>query len=153
MKKNIYLLILSLALFMPLFSCKTVPVKLEPNMEEEIFFKNAQEAMDQNNYTLALYYYDVYLVRYPENHQKTIGAEYERAFIYYKMKDYDYSKKLFNQILDEYDNSPFAVMFPERFKILSQKVLEKIDDIQNPQKNKDKKNNGNEVPSQDDQQS
>lgn len=136
MTKKIYLLILPMALILSLFSCASVPTELDSNMQEEMFFKNAQEAMDQNQYNLALYYYEVYLVRYPENHQKTIGAEYERAFIYYKMKDYDYSKLLFNRILDEYDNSPFAVMFPERFKILSQKILDIIDEIQNPKKDK-----------------
>ncbi|MBB6481111.1 tetratricopeptide repeat protein [Spirochaeta isovalerica] len=134
MKRNLILFAILAAAASLFISCASVPAEIDPDMNEEMFFKNAQEAMDQNYYNLALYYYEVYLVRYPENHHKTIGAEYERALIYYKMKEYDYSKALFELILDKYENSPFAVMYPERYKILSRKILDKIDEIQNPPK-------------------
>ncbi|MBN2658220.1 MAG: hypothetical protein JXR86_14265 [Spirochaetales bacterium] len=132
MKRNLILIVISAFAASVFFSCASVPAEIDRQMTEEMFFKNAQEAMDQNHYNVALYYYEVYLVRYPENHHKTIGAEYERALIYYKMKDYDYSKVLFQQVLDKYESSPFAVMYPERYKVLSRKILDKIDEIQNP---------------------
>jgi len=137
MKRNLTLLAI-LAVTASLFlSCASVPTEIDQDMKEEMFFKNAQEAMDMNRYNVALYYYEVYLVRYPENHHKTIGAEYERALIYFKMKEYDYSKALFLQVLDKYETSPFAIMYPERYEILSRKILGKIEEIQNPPK-KDK---------------
>ncbi len=106
-----------------LVSCVSAPDKIDSNLPEELFFKTAQDAMDLNQYRVALYYYEVYLVRYPENHRKTIAAEYERAFIYYKTKDYEYSKSLFTQILDKYENGSFAIMYHDRYRILSEKIL------------------------------
>ena len=132
------LMFLSLMLLF-LSSCSTVPAEIDDSMTEELFFKNAQNAMDSNQYNVALYYYEVYLVRYPENHDKTIAAEYERALIYYKTKDYKYSRTLFMQVLDKYENSPFAVLYPERYKILSEKILLQIDEKLNPSP-KDEKN-------------
>ena len=129
--KRIMVLVPSVLLFV---SCATVPAEIDNNLKEEHFFKNAQDAMDANKYNMALYYYEVYLVRYPENHNKTIAAEYERALIYYKTKDFEYSKALFGQILDKYENSPFAVMYPERYKVLSEKLLVLIDEELNPKK-------------------
>ncbi len=119
-------------MLLSLASCSTVPAEMDSVMKEEVFFKNAQGAMDENQYNVALYYYEVYLVRYPENHNKTIAAEYERALIYYKTKDYEYSQSLFTQILDKYESSPFAMMYPERYKILSEKILAQIDETLNP---------------------
>ena len=127
-------LVLLPVLVLLLNSCASVPAEIDASYHEEVFFKNAQEAMDANQYNVALYYYEVYLVRYPENHDKTIAAEYEKALIYYKTKDYDYSKALFEQVLDRYENSPFAIMFPERYKILSEKILLQIDEKLNPKK-------------------
>jgi len=134
MKKIRYNLVLLPLMLLFLASCSTVPAEMDSDMKEELFFKNAQDAMDENQYKVALYYYEVYLVRYPEIHNKTIAAEYERALIYYKSKDYEYSKALFNQVLNKYENSPFAVMYPERYKILSEKILVQIDEKLNPGK-------------------
>ena len=115
-------------------SCSTVPSQIDNSLTEELFFKNAQAAMELNQYNVALYYYEVYLVRYPENHNKTIAAEYEKALIYYKTRDYKYSKDLFLQILDKYENSPFALLYQERYKILSEKILLQIEEKLNPKK-------------------
>lgn len=134
MKKLIRSMVLLPVMLLSLASCSTVPAEMDSVMKEEVFFKNAQSAMDENQHSVALYYYEVYLVRYPENHNKTIAAEYERALIYYKTKDYEYSQSLFKQILDKYESSPFAMMYPERYKILSEKILVLIDETLNPQK-------------------
>ncbi|MDA3810361.1 MAG: hypothetical protein PF518_08535 [Spirochaetaceae bacterium] len=139
MKKINYSLVLLPLLLLFLFSCSSVPTEIDNSIKEELFFKNAQEAMDNNQYNVALYYYEVYLVRYPENHAKVIAAEYERALIYYKTKDYEYSDSLFKQVLKQYESSPFAMTFPERYKILSEKILLQIDQKLNPpKKNKEK---------------
>ena len=134
MRKMKYSVALIPMLLLFLVSCSSVPTEVDSDLKEEIFFKNAQDAMDLNQYNVALYYYEVYLVRYPENHEKTIAAEYERALIYYKTKDYEYSKALFEQVLDKYENSPFAMMYQKRYKILSEKILLKIDEKLNPEK-------------------
>ena len=109
-------------------SCASVPSQIDSNLTEKLFFKQAQLAMELDQYNLALYYYEVYLVRYPENHSKVIAAEYEKAMIYYKQKNLKYSKVLFLQILDKYTDGPFAILYPERYKILSEKLLTIIDE-------------------------
>lgn len=146
MKKMKCSLILLPVMLLSLASCSTVPAVMDSEMKEEVFFKNAQAAMDENQYNVALYYYEVYLVRYPENHNKTIAAEYERAMIYYKTKDYEYSRSLFNQILDKYETSPFAIMYPERYKILSEKILGIIDERLNPKVKSEEKEESADVP-------
>ncbi len=140
MKKIKENMILLPILLLILGSCSSAPDQIDSDLPEEVFFKTAQDAMDEDKYNVALYYYEVYLVRYPELHDRTIAAEYERAFIYYKMKDLSYSKNLFLQILDKYESSPFSAQYPERYRILSEKVLEKIDILLTNDKEKESEN-------------
>ncbi|MDA3850296.1 MAG: hypothetical protein PF447_03410 [Spirochaetaceae bacterium] len=65
-------------------------------------------------------------MRYPENRQKAIAAEYERAFIYYKWEDYNKAEELFNIILNRYEEDPYAYLYPSADKILTEDVLETI---------------------------
>jgi len=118
-------IILLLSLFIS--SCATGMKVVEEDWNEEMFFKSAQEAFDEDDLDRALFYYEVFLVRYPSNRQKSVAAEYEIAYIYYKWEEYGKSKDLFQQILDKYENDPFAYMYPRAYKVLSEKVMEKID--------------------------
>ncbi len=108
-------------------SCSTAPEAISPDWTESMFFKNAQVAMDDNRYKTALYYYEVFLIRYPENHQKVIAAEYERAFIHYKMRNYEMAKIGFQEIIRKYDESPYAMLYHPRFRFLAEKSLENME--------------------------
>ncbi len=112
--------------FVLLTSCATIPEGVSPQWTEEMFFKNAQEAMDESRYALAAYYYDVYLVRFPENQQRKIAAEYEKAFIHYKTGNYKKAEDGYKTIISRYDESPYAMLFPPRFKQLCEIGLENI---------------------------
>lgn len=101
-----------------LVSCAGTSERVNPQWTQEMFFKNAQEAMDENRYKTALYYYEVFLVRYPENHQRVIAAEYERAFINYKMGNYKEATQGYEAIILKYDESPYAMLFHPRFRHL-----------------------------------
>jgi len=121
-------------LIVTLSSCASAPARVNPQWTPEIFFKNAQEAMDEYNYKAALLYYEVFLVRFPENMPRGIAAEYERAFINYKMENYTEASDQYNEILRKFNESPYAMLYPPRFKQLSEiglKNIEKKDFIGN----------------------
>lgn len=111
-------------------SCASVPDKVNPLWSEEMFFKNAQDAVDEDRVKTALFYYEVYLVRYPENPSRGIAAEYSRSFLFYKMGKYEEAEAGFNAIIAKYDDSPYAMLYHPRFKILAEKGLDSIEKTQ-----------------------
>jgi len=92
-----------------------------------MFFKNAQQAMDEYRYKTALHYYEVFLVRFHEDQPRGIAAEYERAFINYKIENYEESTAQYNEILRKFNDSPYAMLFPPRFEHLSEIGLKNIE--------------------------
>ncbi|MCK5251128.1 MAG: hypothetical protein KAJ98_14245 [Spirochaetaceae bacterium] len=121
----VYTLILILMVL--LVSCASTSSRINVQWTEEMFFKNAQEAMDEYQYKTALYYYEVFLVRYPENHQRVIAAEYERAFINFKMGNYKEASLGYEAIILKYDESPYAMLYHPRFRQLSEIGLMNIE--------------------------
>ena len=116
-----------LILIVILASCSTSRERINPEWTESMFFKNAQQAMDESRYDTALYYYEVFLIRYPENHQKVIAAEYERAYIQYKKRQFDEAEAGFGEIIRKYDESPYAMLYHPRFRYLSEIGLENLE--------------------------
>ena len=118
---------LILVLMVLLFSCASTSSRINVQWTEEMFFKNAQMEMDEYRYKTALYYYEVFLVRYPENHQRVIAAEYERAFINFKMENYKEASQGYEAIILKYDESPYAMLYHPRFRQLSEIGLKNIE--------------------------
>jgi len=110
-----------------LISCASRARQVDSQWTEEMLFKQAQLAVDEYRYTKALYYYEVFLVRYPENYQLVIVAEYQRAFINYKMGNYVIARDFYNRIIRKYDESPYAVLYHPKFKRLSEIGLKNIE--------------------------
>ncbi len=121
-------------------SCRSQvdPYALELAPKE--YFQRGIEASDQNNYKLALKYYDAYLQRYPWQPEDTenlellngnLWAKYEIAFAYYKMRKDRGAVELFEDLLDLYKSlqeredidSNAITQGPQ---ILTELVLEKI---------------------------
>ena len=115
-----YLPLLTLLL---LFSCQTTPRSVDTAWTEDQFFKSAQDSIDEGNLEEALFYYEVFLVRYPEDHAKGIAAEYERALIHKKQGEDETAIREFEEILRKYETSTFVILYPPRYKILAEKVL------------------------------
>lgn len=115
--------ILLITLLGALSSCRSVPQAVDQDWTVEQFFKSAQDAVDEGNLEAALFYYEVFLVRYPENHSKGIAAEYERALLHKKLGEKDLAAKELREILNKYENSTFVILYPSRYKILTEKVL------------------------------
>ncbi len=116
--------ITALLLFLLLFSCSTVPQGVDQSWSEAMFFKQAQEAVDDDHLEEALFYYEVFLVRFPESHGRVIAAEYERAILHKKLGAEDLAIQELKLILDKFENSPYVSTFQPRYKLLAQKVLD-----------------------------
>ena len=126
MMKLATLLTIFIAVFF-VFSCASGPVNIPHDLSPAEIIQRAQEASDRNRYNVAKQYYEALLERYPTNIDLVCTAEYEIAFIYYKQKKYAQAKDNFHALLDRY-NAPGAEFLPPQFKLLSLKVLERIDE-------------------------
>ncbi len=108
--------------------CSSVPDTIPENLEPKELFQRAQEAVvERNDYETALRYYQAFLQRFPDDVQRVVEAEYEIAFLHYKMGEYDEAKRMFNELIARYEGDQ-AKILPQWPLILSRKVLEKIEE-------------------------
>ena len=114
-----------------LSACATGQLNIPLNLSPSELIQRAQEASDKNRYNQALQYYQALLERNPSNIDLVCTAEYEIAFIHYKQKKYGQAKSGFNSLLERY-NAPDGEYLPPQFKLLSLKVLERIDEKEKP---------------------
>ncbi|MCL2070477.1 MAG: hypothetical protein FWH19_05780 [Treponema sp.] len=110
-------------------SCVTGPVVVPENLTPMELIQRGQEASHRNRFAHALQYYEALLLRFPNDRDSVCAAEYEIAFIHYKQKRYDLARTEFNNLLARY-NSPDAALLPPQFRILSNVVLARIDEIE-----------------------
>ena len=118
-------------------SCASKPMVIPENLTVMELTQRAQEASDRNKYKVSLQYYETIIERFPYDIDNVVAAEYEIAFIHYKQKKYDIAKVEFNELLERY-NTPDEELLPPQFKILSQKILSRITEIENRRKKADK---------------
>ena len=111
------------AVILLLFSCHSVPQGVDQSWSEEMFFKQAQEAVDNDHLEEALFYYEVFLVRFPESHARVVAAEYERAILHKKLGAKDLAIQELTLLLEKYETSSYVSLFQPRYKILAEKVL------------------------------
>lgn len=112
-----------------ILSCAGGPEEIPEDMDPEELFQRGQEAVvDYEDYKTALHYYETFLERYPEDLQNRVIAQYEIAFIYYKMEKYDAAEERFNELLGEYQGEAVRVL-PQWPKVLSEKLLARIAEI------------------------
>ena len=106
-------------------ACATGPINIPQELSPSELIQRAQEASDKNRYKDALQYYQALFERNPSNIDLICTAEYEIAFIHYKQKKYVQARTELNALLERY-NTPDESFFPPQFKLLAQKVLERI---------------------------
>ena len=111
-------------------SCASRPVVIPDDLTVMELIQRAQEASDRNKYNVSLQYYETIIDRFPLDIDSICAAEYEIAFIHYKQKKYDEAKVEFTELLDRY-NTPDEELLPPQFKILSQKIMGNITEIEN----------------------
>jgi len=105
------------------------PVVIPDDLTAMELIQRGQAASDKNRYRISLQYYQAVIERFPFDIDNICAAEYEIAFIHYKQKKYDIAKIEFNDLLERY-NTPDEELLPPQFKILSQKILGRIAEIE-----------------------
>jgi len=116
-----------------LVSCESVPTEIPDDLTAPELIQRAQEASDGNRFNTALVYYQTIINRFPSDTDSVCAAEYEIAFIHYKQKKYDIAKIEFTDLLQRY-NTPDEALLPPQYKILAQKIMAKITEIENRNK-------------------
>ena len=125
MNRIFTLLTVSILLFFS--ACATANLNIPENLSPAELIQRAQEASDRNRYNQALQYYQALHDRNSDNMDLICEAEYEIAFIHYKQKNYSIAREEFNALLERY-NGLDAEDLPIHFKLLSNKVLEKLEE-------------------------
>jgi outer membrane protein assembly factor BamD (BamD/ComL family) len=103
------------------------PSEIPEDLSTQEYFQLAQEAVDQRHFETALVYYRTFLERHPDDVENRIAAQYEIAFLHYKMEDYDTAEELFEELLARYEGEE-ADQLPAWPRILAEKLLEKIEE-------------------------
>ena len=111
-------------------SCAGKPAVIPEDLTVMELIQRAQEASDRSKYKVSLNYYETIIQRFPFDIDSICAAEYEIAFIHYKQKKYDIAKNEFTLLLARYNN-PDAELLPPQFKILSQKIIDRITELEN----------------------
>ena len=132
-----YCLIIPLTILF-LASCQSTPQSVDQSWTEDIFFRSAQDAVDTGNLETALCYYEVFLIRFPEDHAKGIAAEYERALLHSKLGEEELAVAELKEILNKYENSTYVILYPPRYKILAEKVLASLEGTPLPEADPEK---------------
>ena len=118
----------ALAATVGLFGCRSTPTDIPTDLDPEEYFQRAQEAVvERSDYKTALFYYETFLDRFSDDIQLVVQAEYEIAFIHYKLGDYDLARGEFNALLERY-KADDAQLLPRWPLVLTQKILGKMDE-------------------------
>ena len=128
MKHGIAILF-TLFIIVSISSCISVPAPedIPADLSAMEYFQHAQEAVAQrNDYDTAMVYYQTFKERFPDDLQGNVEADYEIAFLHYKMGEYSEAKAMFKEIIARYETDE-ASRLKEWPLILSRKVLAKIE--------------------------
>ena len=99
MKQLTQISIIITAILLVLVSCQSGPPEIEEGLKPAELFKRAQEAViNDKNYKEAMAYYKAALERYPNDVQNRVIAEYEIAFLHYKMGEVKTAEQLFRSL-------------------------------------------------------
>jgi tetratricopeptide (TPR) repeat protein len=118
-------IIIFVLLIISLLSCKSKLDEFDANLDEKILSQRGIEAVDEDDYDLALMYFQAILDNPPHDKDANLWAKYEIANIYYKMEEYFKSLDLLDELIMEYDN-PDSDTYPAAPLILANIIKEKI---------------------------
>jgi tetratricopeptide (TPR) repeat protein len=105
-------------------ACATRLPVIEESLTPAQFFQRAQEASDVAHYQVAMYYYETFLERFPNETDRDLWAKYEVAFLYHKMGKNAVAIEHFDALLQEYASGPADL--PQGPKILAEKVRARL---------------------------
>ena len=121
LRRSLILSLISLAL---LSSCQTAAPEIPENLSQAEFFQLAQEAAAEERWAIALYYYESYLERFPDDVNGIVAAEYEIAFLNYRMGNNDRAVELFQALIERYETSEESLV--EWPRVLAERLILEI---------------------------
>jgi outer membrane protein assembly factor BamD (BamD/ComL family) len=119
------LTLLALLTLGALASCQTTYPDIPDGFSAAEYFQQGQEAAAAERWRLALYYYESFVEQFPGDTQNVVAAEYEIAFLNYKMGNTDEAIQLFEALIDRYETEEGANL-PEWPEVLSQRLLSEL---------------------------
>ena len=119
------LITLCIALILLLGGCQSSIDPYEEGLTPAKLFQKAYEASDNENYSDALLLYKAFKERFPDDVPGNLWAEYEIAFIHYKLGKNKKAITLFNELISKYKDDS-AGNYPQAPRILAEKVLADI---------------------------
>lgn len=106
--------------------CQTTLATIDVDLSSEELFRLAQDAYSDNNNRLALTYYAAIVERFGDERSARVAAEYEIAYIYYRMGDLKRAKMQFEALLAEYRINPTD--FPRWTYVLTNIIYTEINE-------------------------
>ncbi|MDR2151140.1 MAG: hypothetical protein LBO67_10140 [Spirochaetaceae bacterium] len=100
-------------------------IAVDTSLSDAELIQRGQEAFDLKRYRQAIQYYTAVLERSDPYSESFFAAEYEVAFVHYKMKDYKTAQTKLEEILANYENTE-SELYPAQYRILSRILLESI---------------------------
>jgi len=119
-------ILIAVAIVLLLSACATT-VNVSEDLSPAELIQRGQEALERNNYNVAIQYYQALYDRNRNNIDLIITAEYHIANIHYKRGNYETAVEGLNHVLSYY-NTLDAELLPQHFKRLSEIVLQSIED-------------------------
>jgi outer membrane protein assembly factor BamD (BamD/ComL family) len=114
-----------------LFACAGSPQAVQTaGLSPAEYFQKAQEATDAGRYALAMRYYQDFRKEYPNDVERDLWAQYEIAFLYYKMQNYKAALEQFDALLAHYATG--SQDLPQGPRILAEKIEAEIENKINP---------------------
>lgn len=112
-------------------SCQTAPTEIPQDLSALQLIQRGQDAMARENYKTADAYYVACIDRFSDNPKTYVEARYELAQSNYKQKKYDMAKKMYQEILDIFENPNAIYQVQTKYKKLSQMGIDRITEIEN----------------------
>ena len=119
-------LLLVVGMLAALAACQTAPSEIPEDLDPAEYFQRAQEAVDANRYETALAYYETVIERFPNDQATQLAAQYEIAFINYKMGNDERATELFEELIGRYEEQNGAEL-PQWPRVLAEEVLDRIE--------------------------
>jgi|GEM_PF-755892 len=109
------------------FSACATRLNIPYDLSPEELIQRAQEASDRNRFNHALQLYEALLERNQDNLALVVNAEYEIGFIHERRRNFDEARIWLNRVLERYE-APGGEALPEKFRVLAQIVLERVEE-------------------------
>ena len=110
-----------------LTACVSGPREIPPDLTKAELFQRAQEAVDAGEWQDAERHYRAFIDRFPLDRSGIAEARYELAFIEYKQDRFAVARRMFSELLVEYE-ADGAGELPDWPRVLSERLIDIIDE-------------------------